>query len=215
MVLYFHRKAILDSVRRAAPNLVGTLLDVGCGNKPYASLLPCAKHVGVDVATSVHGRHNFDHCFDGETLPFKDAQFDSILCTEVLEHACHPQQLAKEIGRVLRPGGYALITAPFVLYHHETPHDYQRFTRFGMEQLANEAGLDVVWIEPRWGVFATMAQSVYVAASQLVSRRPISDLMWWGLFPFAVSARLLDKWRARPEIISLGWQLLGVRRADK
>jgi SAM-dependent methyltransferase len=45
-------------------------------------------------------------------LPFKDGQFDFVLCTEVLEHVSDDTRAFREIGRVLRPGGLALLSAP-------------------------------------------------------------------------------------------------------
>ncbi len=206
--LYSHRKPLLDAVIEAAPLLTGQLLDVGCGNKPYASVLKCDRHVGVDVASSPHRHDEFDQVFDGITLPFESETFDSVLCTEVFEHAASPHELAKEIGRVLKPGGHALITAPFVIEAHEVPHDFHRFTKFGMERLAAVAGLEVVWVRPRGGVFTVAANTALVAMLNIVGRRPISDLIVWVFFPWVAFARLLDRWRGRPHILTLGWQML-------
>jgi SAM-dependent methyltransferase len=206
--LYSHRRPILDAVRVAAAVLTGRLLDVGCGNKPYAPLLRCTTHFGVDVPTSPHDHGRFDAVYDGRTLPFPDAAFDSILCTEVMEHAINPLGLAAEIGRVLRPGGHALVTAPYMIHTHESPHDYQRFTRYGMEQLARAGGLELVWVRPRGGVFVVAAIGVLTALSQVVGRRPLSDVMNWMMFPGVLLARLLDRWRGRPEVLTLGWQML-------
>jgi SAM-dependent methyltransferase len=206
--LYSHRKPLLDAVREAASVLTGQLLDVGCGNKPYASILKCVRHVGVDVANSPHRHDEFDAVFDGLTLPFENETFDSILCTEVFEHASRPYELAREIGRVLEFGGHALITAPFVIEAHEIPHDLHRFTRFGMERLASVAGLEVVWIRGRGGVFSVAANIAVVAGMNVFGRRPCSDFFVWAMFPKIVLARWLDRWRGRPHIITLGWQML-------
>lgn len=211
VTLYLHRRPLLDALLAAAPSLTGELLDVGCGNRPYASLLTPARYVGLDVATSPHDHARFDATFDGLSIPFPDASFDSVLCTEVLEHAREPRHLAGEIGRVLRPGGHALLTVPFVLNHHEQPHDYHRFTRFGIEELVRSAGLEPVWVRPRGGVFAVLAQQLEVAAAQVVSRRPVSDLLRWSLFPTVIGLLALDRWRPRSDIITLGWQVLARR----
>lgn len=208
MTLYLHRRPIVDSVRAAVKHLTGELLDVGCGNRPYALLLSPTKYVGLDVATSPHDHTRFDATFDGVNIPFQDAQFDSLLCTEVLEHAREPQRLAAEIGRVLRPGGHALLTVPFVLNHHEQPHDFHRFTRYGLDELLRTAGLEAVWVRPRGGVFAVLAQQMEVAVAQLPGRRPVGDLVRWATFPFVLLCLALDRWRPRPEVVTLGWQVL-------
>jgi SAM-dependent methyltransferase len=205
--LYLHRKPILDSVREASPVLKGKLLDVGCGNKPYANLLSCSTHVGLDITSSPHCKSNFDATYDGTVFPFPDEEYDSILCTEVLEHSRQPSLTVSEIARVLRPGGHALIAAPMVIHHHEEPYDFQRFTRYGMVQLAEEAGLEVVYITARGGAYATALSMMYVAASQTISARPFSDVLMWLLWPFALAVLRLDKIRNRT-CISLGWQML-------
>lgn len=48
----------------------------------------------------------------GERLPFKDAAFDRVICTETLEHVDDDSVLARELTRVLRPGGILAISVP-------------------------------------------------------------------------------------------------------
>ena len=206
--LYLHRKPILDAIKQAEPKLRGKLLDVGCGKKPYASLLSCTQHIGVDVATSPHRGQQMDQIFDGVILPFEDGEFDSLLCTEVLEHCTDPQRLTREMWRVLRPGGYALITAPMVYHHHEEPWDYQRLTRYGMQWVAGQAGFSVEWIQPRGGVYTTALFGVYGALGQTLSRRPFSDLLLWCMWPLSLALLRFERWKNRPVVISLGWQML-------
>jgi SAM-dependent methyltransferase len=192
--------------------LTGRLLDVGCGTKPYAPILSFSEHVGVDVAGSPHALTAADRVYDGRTLPFGDAAFDSLLCTEVLEHCADPDRLAHEIGRVLKPGGHALIAVPMVLQHHEEPHDYQRFTRWGMERLASAAGAEIVWLRARGGVYSTALASVHLAVSTSLSRRPFADVARWALWPIAAAAVALDKRGRQPPAITLGWQMLMRKR---
>jgi hypothetical protein len=94
-----------------------------------------------------------------------------------------------------------------VIHHHEEPYDFQRFTRYGMVQLAEEAGLEVVYITARGGAYTTALSMMYVAASQTISARPFSDVLMWLLWPFALAVLRLDKIRNRT-CISLGWQML-------
>jgi SAM-dependent methyltransferase len=55
----------------------------------------------------------------GEELPFDDAQFDIVLCDNVVDHAGDPRKIVEEIGRVLRPGGLLYFT---VNIHHPIYH---------------------------------------------------------------------------------------------
>lgn len=46
----------------------------------------------------------------GEGLPLPDSSFDAVVCWDVIEHVRDPQLVLREIARVLRPGGAALVT---------------------------------------------------------------------------------------------------------
>jgi SAM-dependent methyltransferase len=64
-----------------------------------------------------------------------DESFDMILCVGLLEHIPTPQPFVDHLHRILRPGGKVLITCSSTFSLHEGPHDYFRFTIFGMRQL--------------------------------------------------------------------------------
>ena len=77
-----------------------------------------------------------------------------------------------------------------------------------MERLAAVAGMEVVWNRPRGGVFTVAATTVQIALSNIIGRRPFSDMLIWGFYPWMSLARLMDRWHGRPNIITLGWQML-------
>jgi len=54
-------------------------------------------------------------CGDALNLPFQDASFDKIICSEVLEHVKDEEQGIAELVRVLRPGGALAVTVPTCL----------------------------------------------------------------------------------------------------
>ena len=66
---------------------------------------------------------------------FRDGTFDFIFMMEVLEHVRDPHVALSEIQRVLKPGGKMLMSTPFVFEAHDVPHDYYRFTKFGLQYL--------------------------------------------------------------------------------
>jgi SAM-dependent methyltransferase len=208
-VLYMHRKKILNSLSKAIPYLKGDLLDIGCGNKPYQSIIQSEKYIGVDVSLSPHEQDNFDIIFDGLNLPFSDNFIDSILCTEVLEHATNPEKLMNEIYRVLKLNGHAFITVPMFIEHHEIPYDYRRLTYYGMNKLAKDVGFEVIFIDNRGSFLSVLIATIYMAISQFISLRPFSDIIYFVIFPFTYLIFKLDKFKKKdPVIISLGWQML-------
>lgn len=138
---------LLRAIRQFAPRLKGNLLDFGCGSKPYRSLFPhVGQYTGVDIENEGHPHENeaIDVFYDGRHLPFSDAHFDSVLCSEVLEHVPNPDEIITEIHRVMKPQGKILITIPFVWDEHETPHDYRRLTSFGTRQFLEQAGFEII-----------------------------------------------------------------------
>ncbi len=84
---------------RASKYLEGRLVDVGCGTKQYQRLLgECvSEHVGLDYAQSPHGLQNVDLLGTAYDIPVSDGSFDSLLCTEVLEHLEESQRAVEEI----------------------------------------------------------------------------------------------------------------------
>jgi len=128
----------------------GRLLDLGCGKvpfyefyRPYAEEITC-----VDWEQTLHqAKHVDTFCDLTGRLPFEDGRFDTVLLSDVLEHIPTPQQLLNEIARVLGDGGKLILNVPFVYNLHEVPHDYYRYTRFGLQRLVENAGLRVVVLQ--------------------------------------------------------------------
>lgn len=125
------RKSIYASIKNNTGQLSGSLLDFGCGTKPYQSLFYNIKeYIGIDF--KIEGRKDnysqVDQFYDGKTIPFANATFDSILCTEVLEHVFNIDVVLQEFNRVLKMNGKALITTPFMWEEHEMPYDFARYT---------------------------------------------------------------------------------------
>ena len=137
---YFARLAIYKNIKYYAGNITGTTLDIGCGSKPYASLFPCDKYIGMDIEVTghKHATSDIDVYYNGHTIPFNDNHFDSIVCFEVLEHVFNPDEFLKEANRVLKSGGIALFTVPFIWDEHEQPYDYARYSSFGLKSLVEK-----------------------------------------------------------------------------
>lgn len=109
------------------------LLDVGCGSKPYLPFFIGreAIYIGLDLTPTEFA----DVVASSEILPFSDNSFDAVMSTQVFEHIPEPALTAKEIYRVLKPGGYALISLPFAWEEHDFPYDYWRYAPAGAKRL--------------------------------------------------------------------------------
>lgn len=107
----------------------GRTLDVGAQNGPYAAFFPNR------IALDIHRGPGVQLIGDAQALGLTDAAFDVVLCTEVLEHLREPQRAVDEMFRVLKPGGTLLLTTRFLFPIHDAPHDYFRFTKYGLRYL--------------------------------------------------------------------------------
>ncbi len=128
----------------------GLLVDIGAAGRWLEPHVPAGTHyVAIDYPTTGRDMYRASpHVFaDGARLPFPDASVDAVACLEVLEHVREPQAMLCEISRVLRPGGRAWISVPFLYPLHDAPHDYQRYTGEGLRLAVERAGLQVVALE--------------------------------------------------------------------
>jgi SAM-dependent methyltransferase len=124
--------------RRAADELGSySVLDVGCGAKPYYPFFApyASSYVGVD-------RQNPAAELEGtaEDVPAEDGTFDLVLCTQVLEHVDDPAAAVRELRRVAAPGGRVLASTHGVQFYHPNPDDYWRWTHAGLARLFRENG---------------------------------------------------------------------------
>jgi ubiquinone/menaquinone biosynthesis C-methylase UbiE len=150
-------------------------LDVGCGEGRHSyeayrlnngSGLTCAldpdnyslkktKYV-LDHMDQQNGHSGNRNVLMGDALhlPFTDASFDKIICSEVLEHVDDPHQSIEEMVRVLRPGGLLAVTVPTYIpektcwvldpdyYNHPGGH-VRIFTAKGVVEALNRHRLKV------------------------------------------------------------------------
>lgn len=142
---YLARRGLARELRPLVGRLSGDVLDVGCGRKPYRAWVVATRYVGVDIDTpETRSLGAADVYYDGRVLPFGDATFDAVVCSQVLEHVFQPEEFLSEIRRVLRPGGKLVLAVPFVWDEHEQPRDFARYSSFGVRDLLERCGFEVV-----------------------------------------------------------------------
>lgn len=135
--------------------VTGRMLDIGAGEVDrYARYFKFTERVTTDIQQG----DNVDIVASADKLPFDDASFDSVVCTQVLEHVPYPQSVVDEMYRVLKPGGSVLATIPQTTPLHEEPHDYYRYTKYGIQHLFERSGFTISHIEQEAGYYALIAQ---------------------------------------------------------
>jgi SAM-dependent methyltransferase len=142
---FLARRSLWRAISGASGYLGGSLLDVGCGSRPYRALFKVERYVGMEI-DSEFTRHSgmADVLYDGSRFPFADGEFQSVLCNQVLEHVFNPEEFLSEMRRVLCADGQLLLTVPFVWDEHEQPHDYARYSSFGLKALLERNGFVVI-----------------------------------------------------------------------
>lgn len=81
-----------------------------------------------------------------------EERFDLIIAEQVFEHILWPYRAVKNVYEMLNPGGYFLITTPFLLKVHRSPVDCSRWTDVGIKYLLAEGGFPLENIQAdSWG----------------------------------------------------------------
>ena len=157
LVYHFYHKDLFASIEKYAS---GELLDIGCGNKPYRSIVQTkvTKYTGCDIVQSS------DNCVDiiceANHIPLAAESFDTVLSTQAIEHVEDHQGLVNEAFRLLKPGGVFILSGPMYWPLHEEPHDFFRFTKYGFKYILEKAGFTVLETQSNGGKWALCGQVV-------------------------------------------------------
>jgi len=109
----------------------GKVLEIGCGNLNYKQYIKFKDYKTLDVNSKIR----VDFYEDIHKTTLSSNSFDTILMVEVLEHLYNPFEAVKQIHRVLKQGGYVIATTPFIYPYHGEPHDYFRYTKYGLKEI--------------------------------------------------------------------------------
>jgi ubiquinone/menaquinone biosynthesis C-methylase UbiE len=128
-------------------------------------------------------------------IPFRDRAFDSALCTEVLEHLPEPGRCLDEIHRVVKPGGAVFITVPMTLYTHCEPHDFYRYTEYGLRYLLEKHGFEIIKLRRLGGLVSVMASHAISLGCDAVANRldnsALKRVRRLALLPFSAGSSLV------------------------
>lgn len=147
----------------------GRLLDLGCGAKPYQAIFApfVASHYGVDFKGTADLHYGdatkADLFVDGAETGLPAESFDTLLCTQVLEHVFETDAFVAECHRLLAKGGKGIFTVPFLWQCHAEPNDFYRFTRYSLQKIFERRGFRVVELRPVGGAYAALIQTRIVS----------------------------------------------------
>ena len=136
------------------------VLDAGAGEQQYAHYFQRPGYCAVDLAVgdAAWDYSRLDAIADLTALPFRPGAFDAAIHIVTIEHLREPARALAEIGRSLKPGARILVAAPHEWEVHQAPHDYFRYTRYGLAYLLEAAGFENLEIRPSGGYFRLLAR---------------------------------------------------------
>jgi SAM-dependent methyltransferase len=151
----FHPIHYIHQYAQSADDRTLKVLDLGCGAGHsidiFRRILPRAEWHGVDIDDSpeVRDRTRTDGAFatfDGIHLPYPGDEFDFIFSNQVLEHVRHPEQLLKDVARVLKPNGCFAGALSYLEPYHS--FSIFNFTPYGVATVLQHAGFHLVDLRP-------------------------------------------------------------------
>lgn len=211
--LYGLTDALVPVLRSHA---TGVFLDAGCGTQPFRSLVE--GHVERYLTYDIEARSSpIDFLGDLEDMhAVADSSIDTALCSEVLEHVPHPPVAMAELARTIRPGGVLVLTVPFLARLHEEPHDYFRYTRYGLRRLFEDAGFELDEIVETGSLFSFLGHQAAVGLLGMTWHRPRLRRVAVTLNRLLVvrPCVTLDRALRLSRQLPLGYVAVGRRRVD-
>lgn len=143
-------KQLIQKAINLASERNGTfsILDYGAGGMPHKEIL---KGAGLTYWSSEISipfsavNQKYDFIIENSGIPQAPAEsFNGILSTSVLEHVPHPQLVINEFHRLLSNDGLLFLSTNFNYKEHGGPHDYFRFTRYGITQLLKDGQFEIL-----------------------------------------------------------------------
>ena len=186
----FDRHALLDSGQRVA--------DVGCGDRPYEPIFRDAgcEYVGCDIEGDA------DVVFEpGRPIDLPDESIDGVLSIQVLEHVWDLDWYLGECRRILKPGGWMLLSTHGSWLYHPHPTDFRRWTRDGLVCELQTRGFDVQTVIAKVGPLAWTTQFRLLGYRHVFQRMPVVGACLAPLVSCVMNLRMVAEEAVTPASI--------------
>jgi SAM-dependent methyltransferase len=148
-----------DVILHTKHYVTGETLDFGAGTAKYQYLI--RPHTSKYTTFDMVAGKNIDIVGDVLNPPFENNTFDTVISTQVLEHVEKPWIMVREIGRIIKPGGVCITTAPFLVPFHADPYDFFRYTIEGMVSLFRNEGFEVIESGSYGKIFGVFSEMIH------------------------------------------------------
>jgi len=204
-----------------------TLLDAGAGESQFKKFCGHLKYIAQDfgqydgtgetgLQTGTWDNSKLDIVSDITEIPLPDQSVDAIMCTEVFEHIPNPVAALKEFSRLIRPGGYLLVTAPFASLTHFAPYHFASgLSRYFYEHHLIEMNFEVNDLQLNGNYFEFIAQEnrriKQVAKKYASTRLSLTDRIIIHL-NLAVLQKLSKRDKGSSELLCYGVHVFAQKR---
>ena len=172
------RRQIFEAGLDRLPGSALCVLDIGGRLQPYRPLLGTRAKRYVAVDLQMTPLVNVGAA--AEALPFRDAQFDFVICTQVFEYLPDPGLAVAEIKRVFRQGGVLFLSAPSV-FLRDNDKECWRFLPQGLRHLLRE--FETVEVIPEGNSLVGFIRTCNIFLLSFFRPRTLAPLLHWAFVP--------------------------------
>jgi SAM-dependent methyltransferase len=195
----------------------GKLIDLGCGSMPYRQF--------IELQVSAYDSLEFfpsnvpvTYVGDMQAMPMiPDASYNTAISLEVLEHVPDPFRAVREVYRILKHDGIFIVSVPHLSRLHMEPHDYYRYTQYGVRRLLESAGFELIVLEKRGGLFSFLGHQVATIVLGVCWGVPVLKTIAWFLNSWLITrlSYQLDQWLDPSGVYAMSYTAVAMKAQAK